>query len=102
MRLAEAVRRSQWQVSGIARTLVDAADDNESQPAPTQRLLESCAQVLDEIAGAIGHFGLPDAEREAVAAYLRGARKILARLGHEVRTADLKIPGVAGLRCAAD
>ena len=89
----EAIRRSQWQVSGIARTLVDAADEDESQPAPTQRFLESYAEALDEIAGAIGHFGLPeDAEREAVATYLRSAEEILARLGHEVRTSDLEDP----------
>lgn len=89
----EAVRRSQWQVSGIARTLVDAADENESQPAPTQRFLESYAQVLDEIAGAISHFGRPDeAEREVVATYLRTAGGILDRLGHDVRTADLDDP----------
>jgi len=89
----EAVRRSQWQVSGIARTLVDAADENESQPAPTQRFLESYAQVLDEIAGAISHFGRQDeAEREVVATYLRSAGDILDRLGHDVRTADLDDP----------
>ena len=89
----EAVRRSQWQVSGIARTLVDAADENEAQPAPTQRFLESYAQVLDEIAGAISHFGLPaDAEREVVATYLRTADEIIDRLGNEVRTADLEDP----------
>ncbi|NYG08599.1 hypothetical protein BJ986_003086 [Phycicoccus badiiscoriae] len=89
----EAVRRSQWQVSGIARTLVDAADENEAQPAPTQRFLESYAQVLDEVAGAIGHFGLPDdAEREVVATYLRTANEIIDRLGNEVRAADLEDP----------
>jgi uncharacterized membrane protein YccC len=89
----EAVRRSQWQVSGIARTLVDAADENESQPAPTQRFLEDYAQVLDEIAGAISHFGLPDdAEREVVAAYLRRADEIIDQLGNKVRTADLEDP----------
>jgi hypothetical protein len=89
----EAVRRSQWQVSGIARTLVDAADENEAQPAPTQRFLESYAQVLDEVAGAISHFGLPDdAERDVVATYLRTADEIIDRLGNEVRTADLEDP----------
>ena len=89
----EAIRRSQWQLSGIARTLVDAADEEESQPAPSQRFLESYAEALDEIAGAIGHFGLPeDAEREAVATYLRSAEEILARLGNEVRTSELENP----------
>jgi hypothetical protein len=89
----EAVRRSQWQVSGIARTLVDAADENESQAAPTQRFLERYAQVLDEIAGAIGHFGLRGAaEQAAVATYLRTALEILDGLDHEVRTAGLEDP----------
>jgi hypothetical protein len=89
----EAVRRSQWQVSGIARTLVDAADEDESQPLPTQRFLEAYAEVLDKVAGAISHFGRPaDSEREAVREYLESAGVILDRLGHEVRTADLEDP----------
>ncbi|MBW8732457.1 MAG: FUSC family protein, partial [Terrabacter sp.] len=41
----EVVRRSLWQVSGIARTLVDAADEDQSQPSPTRRFLERYAQV---------------------------------------------------------
>jgi hypothetical protein len=89
----EAIRRSQWQVSGIARTLVDAADEDESQPAPSQHFLETYAGALDAVAGAIGHFGLPeDAERETVATYLRTALEILARLGEEVRTSELENP----------
>ena len=31
----EAVRRAQWQVAGIARTLVDAADESDRHPAPS-------------------------------------------------------------------
>jgi uncharacterized membrane protein YgaE (UPF0421/DUF939 family) len=89
----EAVRRAQWQLSGIARTLVDAADEDESQPAPTQRFLESYAEALDKIAGAISHFGLAgEAETSAVSEYLRSASEILERLGHEVRESGLEDP----------
>ena len=38
VRTVEAVRRAQWQVAGIARTLVDAADDADRHPAPSAAL----------------------------------------------------------------
>ena len=39
VRTVEAVRRAQWQVAGIARTLVDAADDADRHPAPSAGLV---------------------------------------------------------------
>jgi hypothetical protein len=87
----EAIRRGQWQVSGIARTLVDAADDEASQPTPTQRFLESYAGALDEIAGALSHFGLDgDDEQAVVRDYLGSAEEILTELEHVVRTTELE------------
>jgi hypothetical protein len=87
----EAIRRGQWQVSGIARTLVDAADDEASQPTPTQRFLDSYADALDQIAGALSHFGLEGDEEEAVVHdYLKTAERILTELENDVRTTELE------------
>jgi len=89
----EAVRRTQWQVSGIARTLVDAADEDESQPSPTQQFLECYADVLDKVAGAVSHFGRPEEnEREAVSGYLGSAMEIIEDLGNQVRETELEDP----------
>ncbi|HEV7194595.1 MAG TPA: aromatic acid exporter family protein [Pedococcus sp.] len=89
----EAVRRSQWQVSGIARTLVDAADDEHSQPTPSAPFLEEYAGVLDDVTEALGHFGRPDeAEQGVVRDCLHHAAATLDRLGSRVRTTDLEDP----------
>jgi hypothetical protein len=87
----EAIRRGQWQVSGIARTLVDAADDEASQPTPTKRFLDKYAIALDEVAGALSHFGLSgDDEQMVVRDYLRSAEEIITELENEVRTTELE------------
>lgn len=89
----EAIGRAQWQLSGIARTLVDAADEDESQPTPTKHFLECYAEALDKIAGGISHFGLAgDDEVKAVSDYLGSAGDILDQLGREVRETDLEDP----------
>ncbi|QGN57374.1 aromatic acid exporter family protein [Nostocoides sp. HKS02] len=89
----EAIRRSQWQISGIARTLVDAADDEEAQPAPSPAFVDEYAGVLDDIAQALGHFGLADeTERTVVRDCLRHAAATLDRLGEKVRTTELDDP----------
>ena len=80
VRTVEAVRRAQWQVAGIARTLVDAADEADRHPAPSARWLRSYADVLDEVGAAISHFGVwADESREAVerarGPRARGARR---------------------------
>jgi hypothetical protein len=87
----EAIRRGQWQVSGIARTLVDATDEDAGQPTPTQRFLESYAGALDEIAGALSHFGLEGEKEEGVVRdYLRSAEEIITDLENVVRTSELE------------
>ena len=87
----EAIRRGQWQVSGIARTLADAADEEASQPTPTQHFLERYAGALDKGAGALSHFGLGgEDEQAAVRDYLRSAGEIIAELEQEVRTTELE------------
>lgn len=90
-RTVEAIRRGQWQVSGIARTLADAADEEASQPTPTQHFLERYAGALDKVAGALSHFGLGgEDEQAAVRDYLRSAGEIIAELEQEVRTTELE------------
>lgn len=82
----EAVRRSQWQVSGIARTLLDAADDDERLPAPSQEFLHRYADVLDRVAAALEQFGLADeVQRNAVHRELDAAVAILDDLDEQVR-----------------
>ncbi|MGA8978754.1 MAG: FUSC family protein [Pedococcus sp.] len=89
----EAVRRAQWQLSGIARTLVDAADEDESQPSPTKRFLNCYAEALDKIAGALSHLGLAgEDEMRAVTDYLASASDVLDQLGHEIRETELEDP----------
>lgn len=92
-RTVETVRRTQWQVSGIARTLVDAADDHELQPAPSQEFLERYAGVLDDIGAAVDHFGLrSDKEEAEVELHLSRAITTLDQLGAEVRETPLDDP----------
>ncbi len=89
----EVVRRGLWQVSGIARTLVDTADEGESPDSPTETFLERYAEVLDNVSGAIAHFGLADdAERTAVRDRLHSAGEIVTALGEDVRKAELQDP----------
>ena len=86
----EAIRRGQWQVSGIARTLVDATDEDAGQPTPTQRFLESYAGALDQIAGALSHFGLEGEDEQAVVRdYLRSTEEVITELEDVVRTTEL-------------
>jgi hypothetical protein len=89
----EAVRRTQWQVSGIARTLVDAADRDVALPPPSQGFLDAFADALDHIGEAVNHFGLAEQhERNAVRDELRAAESILDRLGDRVRATPLDDP----------
>jgi uncharacterized membrane protein YgaE (UPF0421/DUF939 family) len=92
-RTVETVRRTQWQVSGIARTLVEAADDAEHLPAPSPQFLERYAGVLDEVGAAIEHFGVrSDEDEAAVQQHLEAAIAALDQLGAEVRETRLDDP----------
>ena len=89
----EAVRRCQWQVSGIARTLVDAADEEEAQPAPSPEFLEVYAGVLGDVAQALEHFGRQgEGERNLVTRHLDHASRTIEDLGERVRTTRLEDP----------
>lgn len=92
-RTVETVRRSQWQVSGIARTLVDAADEAERLPVPSEGFLERYAEALEAIGRAIDHFGLRDGEEKAeVDRHLRAGLEVLDELGAWVRETPLDDP----------
>ena len=98
-RTVETVRRSQWQVSGIARTLVDAvdavegADGAQRLPVPSQHFLERYAEALEDIGSAVDHFGLRDDEEQAqVDRHLRAAMETLDELGAWVRETPLDDP----------
>lgn len=92
----ETVRRSQWQISGIARTLVDSADAAEGAsdvPVPEQHFLERYAGALEDIGRAADHFGLrEEQEQDEVARHLRNALTTLDELGAWVRDTPLDDP----------
>lgn len=92
----ETVRRSQWQISGIARTLVDSADAAEGTqdvPVPSQRFLERYAEALEAIGHAAEHFGLRDEDEQGeVDRHLRDALATLDELGAWVRDTPLDDP----------
>jgi uncharacterized membrane protein YccC len=92
-RTVAAVRRSQWQVSGIARTLVDAADDAERLPVPAPQFLERYAEALDHIGRAVDHFGLrDDHDQDEVGRQLRSALAALDELGAWLHETSLEDP----------
>ena len=93
VRTVEAVRRAQWQVAGIARTLVDAADEADRHPPPSPRWLARYAEVLEGLGQAVADFGVwSDESRDAVARAVDDALDALDVLNEQVRTASLDDP----------
>ena len=89
----EALRHAQWQITGIARTLVDAADDRARQPAPSPQFLARYADALDALADVVTDFGLHDDEARARFDRQVGhAEEILASLRELVRVTPLEDP----------
>ncbi|NUQ32655.1 MAG: hypothetical protein HOP99_07555 [Dermatophilaceae bacterium] len=87
------LRRMLWQVTGIARTLVDAGDAERQQPAPSPTFLRRYADALAAMAVAVeqlGHHGETADARFADAT--RRALRALERLREEVRTTPLSDP----------
>ena len=85
------LRHALWQVTGIGRTLVDAAD--ERQPAPSPDFLSRYADTLGSIAEAVQQFGLHD--EDATQAFDRSvehALEVLTELREEVRVTPLDDP----------
>lgn len=87
------LRRTLWQATGIARTLVDAADERRHQPTPSESFLTEYADALSGLAEAVSQFGRHD--DAASAAFDEGIAKaygVLTKLREEVRTTPLKDP----------
>jgi len=87
------LRRMLWQATGIARTLVDAADERRHQPTPSESFLSEYADALEGLARAVSQFGKHD--DEAAAKFddgIRTAYDVLTRLREEVRTTPLEDP----------
>ena len=92
-RTVETLRRAQWQVSGIARTLVDAADDRAGQPAPSPNFLARYADALDALAEVVTHFGLHEDDARATFDRQVGqVNEILAELRELVRVTPMEDP----------
>jgi hypothetical protein len=89
----EALHRAQWQITGIARTLVDAADDRARQPVPSPHFLARYADVLDALADIVTDFGVgDDIARARFDRQVAQAEEILAEVREQVRVAPLEDP----------
>jgi hypothetical protein len=87
----EVLRQALWQVTGIARTLVDAADKRYRQPAPSPWFLQRYAQALSAMSEAVSQFGLRTPE--AAAAFDEQAAEaegLLTELREVVRSTPLE------------
>lgn len=89
----EALHRAQWQITGIARILVDAADDRARQPVPSPHFLARYADVLDALADIVTDFGVgDDVARARLDRQVAQAEEILAELREQVRVAPQEDP----------
>ncbi len=88
-----ALRRMLWQVTGIARTLVDAGDSDHKQPAPSPTFLHRYADALGAMAVAVEQLGRHGESADAAFADATGrALRVLEGLREEVRTTPLQDP----------
>jgi gas vesicle protein len=91
----EALRHTQWQITGIARTLVDAADDRARQPAPSPQFLARYADALDALAEVVTDFGRHgDDTRATFDRWVGQTEGILTELREVVRATPLEDPEV--------
>ena len=92
-RTVTTLRRTVWEVTGIARTLVDAADERRRGPAPSDTFVAEYAVALDGLAQAVSQLGRHD--DDATTRFDAGtakAREVLTRLREQVRTTPLEDP----------
>jgi len=92
-RTVTTLRRTVWEVTGIGRTLVDAADERRRRPAPSDTFLAEYADALDGMAQAVSQLGRHD--DDATRRFDEGtarAREVLASLSEQVRTTPLEDP----------
>ena len=87
------LRRALWQVTGMARTLVDAADERTHQPAPSEDFVGHYATALTAMAVAVARLGLhDDRAREEFDAAIDEALGVLTVLRDRVRETPLDDP----------
>jgi hypothetical protein len=92
-RTVTTLRRTVWEVTGIARTLVDAADERRERPVPSDTFLAEYAEALEGMAQAVSQLGRHD--DDATRAFDAGtarAREVLTSLREQVRTTPLEDP----------
>lgn len=77
----EALHQAQWQINGIARALVDAADDRARQSAPSPRFLARYADALDALAGVVTDFGRRDNDARVTFDRQVGEAEEILRIG---------------------
>jgi hypothetical protein len=89
-----ALRHCLWHLTGVARTLVEAANPDRAQPVPSATFLTRYAGALRATAHALERFGHrdPDAD-EAFDAAAAHAEDVLLALRDEVRRTPLDDPG---------
>ncbi len=81
----EAVRRTQWPIAGITRTLADAADDAHHVPALSAEWLVGYAGALEHLATATARFGIHrDEDERELDEHLDAATSTLDRLADDV------------------
>ena len=85
-----ALRRMLWEVTGIARTLLDTGEDDRQQPAPSPTFLSRYGDALAAMAVAVEEFGRHgDAADSSFADATHRAIEVLQELQSEVRTTPL-------------
>jgi len=92
-RTVTTLRRTVWEVTGIGRTLVDAAEERRRRPAPSATFLAEYADALDGMAQSVSQLGRHD--DDATRRFDEGtarAREVLASLSEQVRTTPLEDP----------
>ena len=88
-----ALRRCLWHVTGVARTLVDAADPDRAQPVPSPTFLGRYADALRATGRAVSRLGRrDDGDGDGFGAAVEQARTVLVELRDEVRETPLDDP----------
>ena len=92
-RTVTTLRRALWQVTGIGRTLVDAADGAEHHPAPSATFLARFADALAAMSVAVSQLGRhDDAATRKFDDSVATALTVLTDLREEVRRTPLDDP----------
>lgn len=87
------LRRALWQVTGIGRTLVDAAEGAEHHPAPSDTFLARYADALSAMSVAVSQLGRhEDAAARRFDDSVATALTVLTELREEVRRTPLDDP----------